>query len=128
MDQKGDLSENFKNDVKGMLSLYEASFLALEGEDFLLKAQKKTITYLKNFQINSELSDIMESIDHALELPLYRRMVMLEAGWCTEVYNKREHINCILLELAKLQFNMTQSILQRDLKDMSRYDYKLNQI
>ncbi|EEF27987.1 (R)-limonene synthase, putative [Ricinus communis] len=120
MDQKGELLKCFKKDVQGILSFYEASFCNLEGEDLLEKAKTETKVYLNDLQRNSK-SDTVESISHALELPLCRRMVMLEARWYIEAYNKREDSNYTLLELAKLNFNMAQSILQRDLKDMSRW-------
>ncbi|KAF2284138.1 hypothetical protein GH714_019485 [Hevea brasiliensis] len=49
-------------------------------------------------------------------------MLMLEAHWYIEAYNKKKDANHFLLQLAKMNFNMVQSILQRDLKDMSRWD------
>lgn len=39
-----------------------------------------------------------------------------------DAYNMKEAHNRKLLELAKLDFNIVQSVHQRDLKDMSRYN------
>ncbi|CAI0550411.1 unnamed protein product [Linum tenue] len=50
------------------------------------------------------------------------RMVMLEARWYIEAYKKKERANMALLELAKLEFNMAQSVLQGYLKVTSRWD------
>ncbi|KAG5551781.1 hypothetical protein RHGRI_010010 [Rhododendron griersonianum] len=65
--------------------------------------------------------DLMEQIDHALEMPLHHRMFRLEARWYIEAYGKRNDANHLLLEMANLDFNMVQSLLQGELKDMSRW-------
>ena len=109
------------NDIEGMLSLYEASHLAYEGEEILEKAIKQTSMFLKKHLGNSD-SINAERVRHALEVPLHHKMIMLEARWHIESYGKREDANPTLLELSKLNFNMVQSVLKGDLQDMSRYD------
>ena len=59
-------------------------------------------------------------VNHALELPLHWRMPRLEARWFIEVYEKRQDMNPILLEFAKLDFNMVQATHQEDLRHISR--------
>ncbi|KAF2292136.1 hypothetical protein GH714_014045 [Hevea brasiliensis] len=90
MDHKGDILAKLEKDIKGILSLYEASHLAFEGEDLLQKAMVQTSIHLKNIynKSESESLEIKESISHALELPLHQRMVMLEARWAIETYSK----------------------------------------
>ncbi|XP_048328356.2 tricyclene synthase EBOS, chloroplastic [Ziziphus jujuba] len=117
-DENGNFKESFGKDVKGLLSLYEASHLAFEGEDLLDEAKEFTRMHLKNLDANHILA---EQVNHALELPLHHRMLKLEARWSIEAYSKRFDANQALLELAKLDFNMVQSTLQRELKDMSRW-------
>ncbi|KDP27307.1 hypothetical protein JCGZ_20295 [Jatropha curcas] len=125
MDEKGQILASLKEDANGILSLYEASYLALEGELLLDKAIAETSILLKNIQSNgSEESYIKESIRRTLELPLHQRALMLDARWYIELYSKKEDANHKLLELAKLDFNMRQSVLQRDLKDIYRYEVK----
>ncbi|KAG5551790.1 hypothetical protein RHGRI_010019 [Rhododendron griersonianum] len=70
--------------------------------------------------------DLVEQIDHALEMPLHHRVLRLEveARWYVEAYGKRKDANHLLLEMAKLDLNMVQSLLQGELKDMSRWDIK----
>ncbi|CAI0550403.1 unnamed protein product [Linum tenue] len=110
-------------DLKDILSLYEASHLAYEGEDILDKAKKHTTEYLDNVLLEMDSSDTYEDmkelIRHSLEIPLHRRMLMLEARWYIELCKKKEGTNLALLELAKLEFNMAQSVLQQDLKNTS---------
>ena len=59
-------------------------------------------------------------VNHALELPLQWRMPRLEARWFIDVYEKRQDMNPILLEFAKLDFNMVQATHQEDLRHMPR--------
>jgi hypothetical protein len=62
-----------------------------------------------------------ELVSHALELPLAWRMLRLEAHWFINLYETKTDMEPVLLELAKLDFNMVQAVLQEDLKDSSRY-------
>ncbi|GMI79755.1 terpene synthase 03 [Hibiscus trionum] len=121
-DNKGNFKECLYNDVKGMLSLYEASHLAFEGDDLMEEALTFSRMHLMDLQgdQNSE-KGLFEQVTHAIELPLHRRMLRLEARWYIEAYNQKATANPTLLELAKLDFNMVQSTLQEDLKEMTRW-------
>lgn len=111
-------------DVQGMLSLYEASHLAFEEEDILHKAKTFAIKHLKN--LNSDVSkDLQDQVIHELELPLHRRMPLLEARRSIEAYGRRRYTNHPILELAATEFNTSQSTLQRDLQEMLGLVYKL---
>ncbi|KAE9456159.1 hypothetical protein C3L33_11939, partial [Rhododendron williamsianum] len=87
-----------------------------EGEKLMEEAKVFTTKHLKGKIVNEDLE---EQINHALEMPLQHRMLRLEARWCIEAYGKRKDANYLLLEMAKLEFNMVQSMLQGELKDMS---------
>ncbi|KAJ4850700.1 hypothetical protein Tsubulata_035874 [Turnera subulata] len=118
--QKGNFKGFLKEDVKGMLSLYEASFLAFEGEQFLDEAKKFTALHLNTLRENTgkNWQPLAEEVNHALELPLHRRTPRLEARWRIETYQEREDANQELLELAVVDFNMVQSVYQTELRDM----------
>lgn len=120
MDDEGNFWACTRNDIKGMLSLYEASFLSVEGEDLLDKAFVKIREQLSN--VNTNLSSRSEErITRSLELPLHRKIHLLEARHHVEAYAKRDDANNDLFQLAKLNFNMVQSILRSDLRDMSSW-------
>ena len=119
MDQNGNFQAELCKDVKGMLSLYEASYHAFEEENLLQEAKAFTRTHLKNLDANIDKS-IQELVNHAMELPSHHRMLRLEARWRIEEYKRREGADDVLLELAILDFNMVQSSLLRELQDMSR--------
>ncbi|PWA79156.1 (E)-beta-ocimene synthase protein [Artemisia annua] len=78
-DSKGDFMGFLKTDLKGLINLYEASYLAFEGERDLHEAKLFATEYLTNFKDRE--CGAHELINHALELPLYRRMLRLEARW-----------------------------------------------
>jgi len=70
-------------------ALYEASYLAFEGENLLEEALAFTRMHLKD--LKGDVSKSMaEQISHTLEVPLHRGMLRLEARWYIEAYNKRE--------------------------------------
>ncbi|XVE92870.1 hypothetical protein REPUB_Repub01dG0140700 [Reevesia pubescens] len=119
-DQNGSFKASLSEDVKGMLSLYEASYFAFEGENLLDEAEEFTRMQLKDPKANISKS-LAEQVNHALELPLHRRMQRLEARWTIESYSKRQDVNQVVLELAKLDFNRVQSEHQRELRDMLRW-------
>ncbi|KAG5020995.1 hypothetical protein JHK87_016850 [Glycine soja] len=92
---KGSLSR----DVKGMLSLYEASFLSYEGEQILDEAKAFTSFHLRGaLKEGRSNSMLLEQVNHALELPLYHRIQRLEARWYIESYAKRKDANRVLLQ------------------------------
>ncbi|KAE8692736.1 Isoprene synthase [Hibiscus syriacus] len=121
-DNKGSFKECLYKDVKGMLSLYEASHLAFEGEDLMEEALQFSRMHLMDLHGIRNLEEgLLEQVIHALELPLHRRMLRLEARWYIEAYGRKNVTKHNLLELAKLDFNMVQSTLQEDLQEMTRW-------
>ncbi|KAI3997451.1 hypothetical protein MKX01_008058 [Papaver californicum] len=125
---KGESYRNGCMDVEGMLSLYEASFYACEGEEILNQIQEFTTTHLKDYikeanddDIHSRSNNMKHEISHTLELPLLWRVPRMEVRWCIEMYQMKQHMNKDLLEFAKLDFNMVQATYQQDLKYASRW-------
>ncbi|KAI9187278.1 hypothetical protein LWI28_026285 [Acer negundo] len=104
-----------------MLSLYEASYYGFERESIMEEAWQFTTKHLKNLEnLDSELNLAME-VKHAIELPLHWRDSRLEARWFIDVYEISEDVNHILLEFAKLDFNIVQGFYQQELKELSKW-------
>ncbi|CAL5435373.1 unnamed protein product [Camellia sinensis] len=122
MDEMGNLRSYLCEDTKGLLYLYEASYLSIDGESLLDEARDFTTRNLKE---NLKKRDIDQNlamlVRHSLELPLHWRVLRLEARWFIDVYERRQDMNSILLELAKLDFNMVQAIHQQEVKQISRW-------
>jgi (-)-alpha-terpineol synthase len=119
-DERGDFKACLCEDMKGMLSLYEASFLSIEGENILDEARVFSTKHLEEYVKKNKDKNSYAIVSHALELPLRWRMLRLEARWFIDIYRRREDMNPILLELAELDFNIVQATHQEDLKQVSR--------
>ena len=113
-------STRLYEDLNGMLSLYEASFLCIEGENILEAAKHFTINYSEKYMRLCKDEHEASIIKHALEFPLHWRMSRLDTRWFVDIYERKVDMNPILLEIAKLDFNRVQSIHQEDLKYASR--------
>ncbi|ESW22197.1 hypothetical protein PHAVU_005G135200 [Phaseolus vulgaris] len=121
-DEEGKFKAEISNDVEGMLSLYEASYLSLE-EESVWEANAFSRTHLMNLMKEGLMDTKMaEKVRHVLEgLPYHRSCFRLMARECINRYDKIEPHNLLLLELAKLDFNMQQSSYQNELKELSRW-------
>uniref|UniRef100_M1DH87 Terpene synthase metal-binding domain-containing protein n=1 Tax=Solanum tuberosum TaxID=4113 RepID=M1DH87_SOLTU len=70
---------------------------------------------------------LVKQVSHALEMPLHWKVQRLEARWFIDnVYEQSECFNPILLQLAKLDFNMLQAIYLDELKQLSRWHENMN--
>ncbi|XP_020590461.1 terpene synthase 10-like [Phalaenopsis equestris] len=112
---------NNQHDVKGMINLYEASYLGIEGEEELDEAGEIALEHLKCLEGSLLSPQLVEEIDHALEIPLHWRMLRIHTRWFIDAYGRRENFNPTLLELAKLDFNIVQSIYKTELQEMSMW-------
>ncbi|XP_026441137.1 (-)-alpha-terpineol synthase-like [Papaver somniferum] len=118
MDKNG-FKEHLSEDVKGMLSLYEAAHLAFEGESILEVAVIFTKTKLAE-GINNDV-ELRNQVTRSLEIPLHWRMERSEARWYINEYKDAQDMNRVFLELAELNFNTYQATHQEDLRNMSRW-------
>lgn len=105
-------------DAKGLLSLYNASYLATHGETILDEAN-----YFSKSQLVSLLSELEQPLEThvslSLEVPLCRRIKSLLARIYIPIYQKDATRDGVILELAKLDFNILQSLYQEELKKVS---------
>ncbi|KAM3749479.1 hypothetical protein ACB098_05G188300 [Castanea mollissima] len=121
MDEKtGFFRDNKHINIKEMLELLEASHLGFEGENILDVARDFSTATLKE-SVSSLDSDLAKQVVHVLELPSQRRVQWFDVKWHINSYEKDIHTNSSLLELAKLHFNIVQAILQKDLRESSRW-------
>lgn len=116
---------NFKKgqfvDVHGMLSMYEASFHSFEDETILDEARDFTTNFLKEYLKQNRGNHVSLLISHALDLPLNWTISRLEARWFINIYEKQENKNNVLLQFAKLDFNILQNNYLEELKCASRW-------
>ncbi|KAK1271553.1 hypothetical protein QJS04_geneDACA005839 [Acorus gramineus] len=119
----GEFMENNCDDIKGMLSLYEASYLGFRGEKTLDEARAFTTNYLKNYLKQGEIikPTLKEQVVHSLELPRHWRVRRFESYWYIDIYERQGDVNPALLELAKVDFNLVQSMHHTNIQNMSRW-------
>lgn len=111
--------DGIDQDIAGLLSLYEASHLGVEGEDDLEEAKRFSAIHLKLLVQNLK-GDLADEVHQSLEVPLHWRMPRLETRNFIDIYERRNSKNLALLELAKLDYNLVQSEYQKELKELTR--------
>ncbi|XP_023733486.1 (E)-beta-ocimene synthase, chloroplastic [Lactuca sativa] len=118
-DGHGGFMRSLETDVRGLLSLYEASYLSFEWERDLHEAKLFATKHL--MKLKCQENEAREDINHALELPSYRRMLRLQARWYIGAYSKRKDANMHVLELATFDYNMVQLEFKKELQEVSRW-------
>nr|ASH96801.1 terpene synthase [Camelina sativa] len=118
-------SNTFMNeDIKNIISLYEASYLSTKSDTKLHKVIRPFATKQIRKFVDDEIYNIevREKAIHALEMPYHWRMKRLETRWYIDAYEKKHDTkNLVLIELAKIDFNIVQTAYQEDLKYVSSW-------
>jgi hypothetical protein len=102
-----------------LLSLYNAAHFGTPGEILLDEA-----IYFTKSSLESKLPYLVGSLAHevqcALEIPLARRVAIYESKIYISTYEEETTMNNMVLELAKLNFNLMQLQYQQELKITTR--------
>lgn len=123
-DQKGGFQESLINDVRGMLGLYEATHLRVREEGILDEALVFTTTHLESVVEHLEYP-LAEQVPHALKQPVRKGLNRLEARRYISIYQLEASHDKALLKLAKLDFNLMQSLHKEELSNLSRWHTEL---
>jgi len=116
-DEKGGFKSTLRTDVQGLLGLYEASYLDKGGEKVLEEAHEFSSKHLISCVENLE-PNVARLVRHTLMHPCHMTISR---------YNVRKYLeNCqpgygVLEELARLDFNLVQSLHQKELREILRY-------
>lgn len=122
-DSKGKLMMTKKvSDIKTLFELLEGSYLSMDGENLL--------NDIRLFSTKN-LSDVDTSFITSNKEYLSNSLNYFPLAWRSRWYDVRRHItmfseqgnntNPVLLNLAKLNFNIIQATHLKDLKDVIRY-------
>jgi len=127
-----DIFKNFKNnmgsfdekvvkDVQGMWSLYEAAHLKIHGEDILDEALVFTHAHLNSKINTNQLSPFLDAqIRQCLRKPLHKGIPRLETRSYISSYEEDPSHSKVLLNFAKLDFNMLQKMHQKELANITK--------
>ncbi|KAG6394031.1 hypothetical protein SASPL_144607 [Salvia splendens] len=121
MDEEGNFKACLREDMRGLISLYEASSLSVEGESIIDLAKDFSLNQLAR-RLNQITEPLLkEQVSHALEVSLHWRVHKLEAKWFIQLYENTTEANLALVELSKLDYNMVQATYQQELKRLSSW-------
>ncbi|XP_021863394.2 probable sesquiterpene synthase [Spinacia oleracea] len=109
------------SDVHGILSLYEASYLKVHGENALDETLAFAKAYLTSVDTTQLSSPIAKHIARSLKLPLHRRSLRLESRHQISFYEAKSSHNENLLKFAKLDFNLLQILHNTELNEITRW-------
>ncbi|KAK9225677.1 hypothetical protein WN943_010721 [Citrus x changshan-huyou] len=117
----GKFKASLAKDVRGMLSLYEATHLRVHEENILDEALAFTTSHLESIATHQIRSPLAEQVKHALVQPIHKGLQRLEAREYIPIYHEEPSHNEALLTFAKLDFNKLQKLHQKELGDISRW-------
>ncbi|KAF5461047.1 hypothetical protein F2P56_020873 [Juglans regia] len=125
-DSKGNFRESLIDDVRGILCLYEASHMRVHGEDILDEALDFTTARLESMVTADSNPSVVAQVSRALQRPLRKCLPRLEARHYLSIYQESSSFNEVLLNFAKLDFNILQGQHQKELVHLSRWWKDLN--
>ncbi|WCJ17888.1 Terpene synthase 5 [Euphorbia peplus] len=124
-DKDGEFMEVIANDLQGILSLYEACYLAIPGEDILDEALAFTRKRLETLAENS-MPHLQKHIKNSLTCSSRGTIERLDALQYISFYEDDEHVDQMLLKFAKLDYNGLQLLYRKELSQISRWWQNLN--
>nr|QIT07368.1 beta-caryophyllene synthase 1 [Atractylodes lancea] len=122
-DKDGAFKESLMNDVQGLLDLYEAAYMRVPGEVILDDALVFTRSRLDDISKDPLHGTNIDStqIQEALTQPIVKRLPRLEALRYIPFYQRQDSHNEHLLKLAKLGFNLLQSLHKKEISQLSKW-------
>uniref|UniRef100_A0A0E0D0X1 Terpene synthase N-terminal domain-containing protein n=1 Tax=Oryza meridionalis TaxID=40149 RepID=A0A0E0D0X1_9ORYZ len=116
----GSFSSSLRDDPRGLLSLYNAAHMAAPREIALDDIIAFARCHLEALSIEGKLkSPLAEQVSRALDIPLPRFPRRLETMNYLAEYEQEDEHNDMLLELARLEFELARSLHLEELKALS---------
>ncbi|PHT99423.1 Sesquiterpene synthase [Capsicum chinense] len=119
-DDQGNYKKEFIKDVQGLLSLYEVAHFRVHDEEILDEAVNFTTTHLKLLLPNLSNS-LATQVRDALKFPINNVIVRVGMRKYISFYQEDELHNEVLLNFAKLDFNILQILHKKELCDITRW-------
>jgi (-)-germacrene D synthase len=116
----GSFNKDITNDTKGLLSLYNGAHLLIHGEVILEEAKAFAQHHLE-LMTGSLGFPLAEQVKRSLHAPLPRTCKRIETLHYISEYSQEEGHDTVLLELAKLDFNLLQHVHLKELKAITEW-------
>ncbi|CAI9102855.1 OLC1v1001209C1 [Oldenlandia corymbosa var. corymbosa] len=123
LDSKGRFKESLCNDMKGLLSLYEATQVRTHEDIILDEAFDFAIIHLKH-GIQHMSCNLAKQVKYAITQPLHMCIPRVVARRNISIYEEQSESPCMnqsLLRLAKLDFNFLQLLYKQELSEIFRW-------
>ncbi|KAJ4840100.1 hypothetical protein Tsubulata_024910 [Turnera subulata] len=103
---------------------YYASYLSVHGDQKILDdAREFTKKHLKYLLVNDELpTPVAEQVNRALHRPVQRNVEKFEQLQYISIYEGLDAHNEVVLKLAKLDFNVVQSLYREELRGLTEWN------
>ncbi|KDP43261.1 hypothetical protein JCGZ_22813 [Jatropha curcas] len=126
-DNNGEFKKTITNDLKGLLSLYEASFLSVRGEDVLDEAFAFAKQHMEILAAQSS-PNLAKHIRNILTWPFQRSNERFRTYLFISFYEESFYDSPTeaLLRFAKLDYNRLQLLYRQELALLSRWWKDLN--
>ncbi|TKW05096.1 hypothetical protein SEVIR_7G154300v4 [Setaria viridis] len=118
-DEEGNFATG-DDDVNCLLMLFDAAHLRVRGEEVLDGAIAFARSRLESLMKSLE-PEVAEEVRYTLETPSFRRVERVEARRFISVYEKKATRDETLLEFAKLDYNILQTIYCEELKALTMW-------
>ncbi|CAI9756927.1 unnamed protein product [Fraxinus pennsylvanica] len=115
---QGNFENSLISDVTGLLSLYEAAQFGVHGEEILEEALRFSATHLGS-SIHQASNSLYSQVSDALDMPIHKTLTRLGVKKFLSIYQKSGEE--MLLNFARLDFNIVQKIHQKELSDITRW-------
>lgn len=116
----GKLEESLGDNVRGLLSLYEASHYGTHGEEILDVALEFSFSRLESMVSNINNASLAAQVKEALGTPIHKSLTCLHAAKFIPTYQEEESHNETLLTFAKMDFNFVQMMHQKEISEITR--------
>ncbi|CAI9087771.1 OLC1v1021941C2 [Oldenlandia corymbosa var. corymbosa] len=135
MDAEGTrFKESLCSDIRGLLSLYEASQLRSHDDVILEEAFRFSTTHLNRWLRELQQQNVEQvggsadvnfvprvQVENAIRQPIHKCMTRLAARRYISIYEQTESCDRLLLRLAKLDFNFLQLLYKEELLEVVRW-------
>ncbi|CAL5344728.1 unnamed protein product [Camellia sinensis] len=118
-DKDGRFKTELSEDIRGLMGLYEASQLSIEGEDILDQAADFSAQLLNGWLTRLDNHHQAKVISSTLGHPQHKSLAKFMAKNFLSDYNG-PNANA-LQELAKMDFNMSPSMYQKEMLQVSKW-------